>query len=110
MNNIENASMWREYCEATARGYIDEAMKFKDNEEEYNRCCYMAKGVMLLAVEVAERDAAIEKHFADITAKAVTAAVRAEREACAAIANEWATDMQRRFGNGGPAAAILSRR
>ena len=29
-----------------------------------------------------------------------------ERERCAKIADEWASDAQREFGNGGPAAAI----
>ena len=32
-----------------------------------------------------------------------------EREECALIADEWATDEQRKFGNGGPAAAIRAR-
>ena len=35
--------------------------------------------------------------------------VAREREECALIADEWATDEQRKFGNGGPAAAIRAR-
>lgn len=33
----------------------------------------------------------------------------AEREACAQIADEWATREQKQFGNGGPGAAIRAR-
>ena len=33
----------------------------------------------------------------------------AEREACAKVADEWATREQKQFGNGGPAAAIRAR-
>lgn len=32
-----------------------------------------------------------------------------ERDACAKIADAWATDEQRKFGDGGPAAAIRAR-
>jgi len=45
--------------------------------------------------------AAIEQH--------VEEAVAREREECALIADKWATDEQRKFGNGGPAAAIRAR-
>jgi len=42
--------------------------------------------------------------------RAELAAVRAaENEACAKIADEWATNEQRQYGNGGPAAAIRAR-
>lgn len=37
------------------------------------------------------------------------AAVKAENEACAKIADTWSSDAQRQFGNGGPAAAIRAR-
>lgn len=33
----------------------------------------------------------------------------AEREACAQIADEWATHEQKQYGNGGPGAAIRAR-
>lgn len=36
-------------------------------------------------------------------------AVEAEREACAKIADEWATQEQKQFGGGGPSAAIRAR-
>lgn len=49
----------------------------------------------------AELRAAIERHVAE--------AVKAEREACALIADAWATYEQRKFGNGGPAAVIRAR-
>ena len=35
------------------------------------------------------------------------AAVLAERQRCAAVADKWATDEQRKHGDGGPAAAIM---
>lgn len=41
--------------------------------------------------------------------KALEDAVAAEREACAQIADEWATREQKQFGNGGPGAAIRAR-
>ena len=45
--------------------------------------------------------AAIVLHVAEEVAR--------EREECALIADEWATDEQRQFGKGGPAAAIRAR-
>jgi len=39
----------------------------------------------------------------------VAEAVARERDECALIADKWATDEQRKFGNGGPAAAIRAR-
>lgn len=39
----------------------------------------------------------------------VQQAVLEEREACAKIADEWATIQQKQFGNGGPGAAIRAR-
>ena len=49
-----------------------------------------------------------EYHFGCVTKFAALVAAR-EREECALIADEWATDEQRKFGNGGPAAAIRAR-
>lgn len=37
-------------------------------------------------------------------------ATEREREACARIADEWATSEQKQYGNGGPGAAIRARR
>ena len=45
--------------------------------------------------------AAIEQHVAE--------EVERETERCALIADKWATDEQRKFGNGGPAADIRAR-
>lgn len=42
-------------------------------------------------------------------AAAIREAVTAEREACAAIADEWASEAQRELGHGGPAAVIRER-
>lgn len=42
-------------------------------------------------------------------AAAVSTAVQKEREACARIADKWATDLQRSEGAGGPAAEICAR-
>lgn len=33
--------------------------------------------------------------------------ILAERKRCAAVADKWATDEQRKHGDGGPAAAIM---
>jgi len=43
----------------------------------------------------------------DIAFDIIEAALMAERKQCAAIADKWATDEQRKFGDGGPAAAIM---
>lgn len=43
------------------------------------------------------------------TIETLRAAVKAENEACAKIADSWSSDAQRQFGNGGPAAAIRAR-
>ena len=45
--------------------------------------------------------AAIKQHVAE--------EVERETERCALIADKWATDEQRKFGNGGPAADIRAR-
>ena len=55
----------------------------------------------------------LEKRSWDISDKQVerfAALVAAyEREACARIADEWATSEQKQYGNGGPGAAIRAR-
>ena len=40
---------------------------------------------------------------------AIAKAVAAEQEACAQIADEWATIEQKQFGNGGPGSVIRAR-
>jgi hypothetical protein len=49
-------------------------------------------------------------HAAIDVVERVRAMVLEEREACAKIADKWATDLQRQLGNGGPAAEIRNRR
>lgn len=46
-----------------------------------------------------ERRKSIMHHF--------SIALLAERQRCADVADKWATDEQRKFGDGGPAAAIM---
>lgn len=49
----------------------------------------------------------IEKINAHI--KMLENAIKTEREICAQIADEWVTNEQKQFGNGGPGAAIRAR-
>lgn len=44
--------------------------------------------------------------LSDIIADAIRSAEREAYERAAKVADEWATNEQRRFGNGGPAAVI----
>ena len=53
---------------------------------------------------VAEKDARIAE--LEDKAKSETDARRDAFEEAAKVADQWATDQQRQFGNGGPAAAI----
>ena len=68
----------------------------------YDRAHYRIQDA--LARIVAEKDARIAE--LEDKAKSETDARRDAFEEAAKVADQWATDQQRQFGNGGPAAAI----